>query len=431
LKLADGSHVEVRKNSELSLERSTHGVRMHIQRGDVIVTVAEPSSERLSVETRDISAVGRVFVVNAKEEGSRVGVIDGEARVRQGKAETRLLPGEQVTTNPEMPLVSVHDEIAWSGQAERHIALLQQSISAGTPVPPSAAPETFEVVSIRKRPQAGGGSRGGDSLNGQIPTCYGSLGGTDPSRFRASKISAYHLMMMSLGKDCVNENSANANDLILREGPEWVWTDQYDIEAVIPAGQAAFSLNALAPDSVMAGCKSVTAACRLSPGPRLQAMLKALLAERFKLVLRTETREAPVYFLTVASGGAKLTEYKTGERMGAPMGYRYEPDLAGTQMIGRLRGRKASMAQLAETVRLLVGRHVLDRTGIAGEFTFEISFAPDADIRQQLAQVSSLPIMTSPSFRTALEEGLGLKLDSGRAPVEFLTIERIEKPSEN
>ena len=104
LKLADGSAIEMRSNSALRLHQANDGVQIHLDAGSVIVNAARQRTGHLYVKTRDmtVSVVGTVFLVNAEEEGSRVAVIEGEVRVQQGEIETKLRPGQQVTTNPAM-----------------------------------------------------------------------------------------------------------------------------------------------------------------------------------------------------------------------------------------------------------------------------------------------------------------------------------------
>src|SRR5262249_46699946 len=130
LRLADGSHVEMRSRSKLSITQADDGLRILLGTGSVIVNAAKQAVGRhLYVQTKDVtvSVVGTVFLVNAEEEGSRVAVIEGEVRVQQGPTEKKLSPGEQVATNPSMELPPVREEIAWSRYSAEHLALLQQA----------------------------------------------------------------------------------------------------------------------------------------------------------------------------------------------------------------------------------------------------------------------------------------------------------------
>jgi ferric-dicitrate binding protein FerR (iron transport regulator) len=165
LKLADGSRVEMRSQSELSLERTEDGVRILLRNGGIIVNAAKQREGRhLYVQTKDVtvSVVGTVFLVNAEEGGSRVAVIEGEVRVKQGTTTKSLLPSDQLTTSPSMGLRPVGKEIVWSLQAMEHLALLAKSSSARVGSQNSSPREAFELVSIRPRASSGGGGRGFD-----------------------------------------------------------------------------------------------------------------------------------------------------------------------------------------------------------------------------------------------------------------------------
>ena len=170
LKLADGSGIEMRSNSALRLDQANDGVQIHLNAGSVIVNAARQRTGHLYVKTRDmtVSVVGTVFLVNAEEEGSRVAVIEGEVRVQQGEIETKLRPGQQVTTNPAMEAQLVSQEISWSPNAKAHIALLLQN-QAAIPAPSPAQeifrpPDTPRWESVSVTPcgsdsQAGGSGR--------------------------------------------------------------------------------------------------------------------------------------------------------------------------------------------------------------------------------------------------------------------------------
>jgi uncharacterized protein (TIGR03435 family) len=137
---------------------------------------------------------------------------------------------------------------------------------------------------------------------------------------------------------------------------------------------------------------------------QLKLMLQSLLAERFKLAIRTETRQLPVYSLGLAKGGSKL-----------------EPaDRGGLFTTGRtfLRG-SVDLPQLANALTPVLGRVVLENTGLKGLYKFALTWAPDD------------PTADGPSIFTAIQEQLGLKLESTKGPVQVLVIEHAQKPSEN
>jgi uncharacterized protein (TIGR03435 family) len=141
-----------------------------------------------------------------------------------------------------------------------------------------------------------------------------------------------------------------------------------------------------------------------------QLMLQALLASRFALKAHRESRELPIYVLTVAKGGSKLK--KT-----APDG------LGGnaTHASGKYAAHEISLQALAANLSFTVGRVVVNKTGLDGGYDFTLEYAPEnAD--------ASDP---RPSLFTALEEQLGLKLESSKSPVDVIVVDHIERPTKN
>lgn len=134
LQLGDGSKIEMRERSELSLNRANDGVKIHLDRGSVIVTAAKQRNGHLYVGTNDftVSVVGTVFSVNAGSKGSRVSVIEGEVHVEHGSQSQALRSGQQIATNPVLGTVPVEQDIAWSRNAEAHTALLKELIALNT-----------------------------------------------------------------------------------------------------------------------------------------------------------------------------------------------------------------------------------------------------------------------------------------------------------
>ena len=122
--LADHSSVEMRAHSEMTVDRASDGIRIDLKTGDIIVTAAKQRDGRLYVRTKDMTVAvdGTVFLANAGAQGSRVGVIEGEVRVREGDRETRLRPGGLVATSPVLAARTVRDDILWSRNATVHLA---------------------------------------------------------------------------------------------------------------------------------------------------------------------------------------------------------------------------------------------------------------------------------------------------------------------
>jgi len=180
-------------------------------------------------------------------------------------------------------------------------------------------------------------------------------------------------------------------------------------------------------------------------GP-VNLMVRTLLAERFKLQVHRESKELSIYELVVARSDGKLgrqIQSRTGE-CESPRGRATPGSSVPTQAgdrpacgatllgLGRIVTGGIAMSQFTQTLTSIVGRGVLDRTGLAGVYTFELDFAPDQQAIGTAAQsgvVVSQADPSRPSVFTALEEQLGLKLRSTRGPVEVLVIDHVEHPT--
>jgi bla regulator protein blaR1 len=160
-------------------------------------------------------------------------------------------------------------------------------------------------------------------------------------------------------------------------------------------------------------------------------MLRALLADRFKLVVRQETKEAPVFALSVGKGGPKLrlSSLPEGES-GSP---RTPSRAGGTELkSGHLVFRDESMADFAWALSRMGGIGdliVVDQTGLEGRYDFELVFERDNVPMAGGGEPAARP--EAPALFAALQEQLGLKVESKKAMIEFLTIEHVERPSEN
>ena len=177
-----------------------------------------------------------------------------------------------------------------------------------------------------------------------------------------------------------------------------------------------------------------------TPDSQLDPMMRALLAERFKLETRPEIREEPVYGLVLSrdaqrlgpnlrpsaectkSGGTSgVGVARPAQKPGQPRrcGLWSGSDLRGTV----IEGGSVTMASLARALDGLADRPVVDRTGLTGTYDLDLRFARTA------VAVTADTDANAPSIFVALPEQLGLKLESQRGPVEFLAVDRVEKPT--
>jgi bla regulator protein blaR1 len=210
----------------------------------------------------------------------------------------------------------------------------------------------------------------------------------------------------------------NVRDFQITGGPAWINSDRYEINARPETSDEA---DKLPDDPTKASDKQ-----RKTFTDRMSERIRNLLADRFQLVLHRETKEQQVYALVVAKGGPKFQETKDGKGM-----MRMGP--------GMLTGQGVGLDMLANTMSTQLRRPVIDKTGLSGTFDFELKWTPDPSQMPQLppgppppgVQLPPPPDPNGPSIFTAVQEQLGLRLESQKGPVEILVIDRAEKPSEN
>ena len=160
----------------------------------------------------------------------------------------------------------------------------------------------------------------------------------------------------------------------------------------------------------------------LGPATRGEAklMLQSLLADRFQFRFHRETKEMSVYVLTIAKGGHKMKVRTEGDG-GPPPSLRTQGPNAP--------GRNVPFAVLVETLqKLVVDRPIVDKTGLKGSFDFDLAWRPATIDGQTGVQ----PINEDrPDIFTALQEQLGLRLESQNGPTEVIAVDKAEKPSDN
>jgi len=306
------------------------------------------------------------------------------------------------------------------------IAGLAGTVLAQTTDPSSS----FEVASVKAAAPQG---------NGRMMMGGGGGPGTrDPGRYTMTNMPLKMLL-------------AQAYDLKQHQvtGPAWLETEHYDIVAKVPAG---------------------------ATKEQMRVMLQNLLKERFKIELHREKKDQPIYILTVAKSGSKLKETTLDAsaflpptndgagRGGPPPGPPPPPrpgefpklpeGRAGMMMMFsqghfRLAATGQGLTQIADFLTNQLGRTVVDKTGLTGKYDFQLDFAPELGQGPMRGMPMLMPPPGAggrgegggpvadasdpgaPNLLTAVQE-LGLKLDSGKGPVDILVIDKGEKvPVEN
>ena len=415
LALADGSRIEARSQSSLSFDRAADGIRLHLDRGGILVHAAQRRTGYLYVQAGDIAVqvVGTLFLVNADARGSRVAVIEGEVQVKRGAVEKTLRPGEQISTSAALEALPVQEELAWSRRHSALQALLQaasqrapdigQKDTSVQPFEVLGGNPRFDVESVRPCADDVAGNRGGPvrlTPGRMVATCQTVMGFIN---------AAFRLFAEGRSNPYSNVQVVG--------GPSWIHSERYTIAATSPDN----------------------ASPALMQGP----MLQALLEDRFRLKVHREVREVPIYSLTIAKGGHKLPPYTEGSCAPVeppstfpppPRPAGWVPCAARVRRNGphvRVEWHRATIQELTWVLGLNVDRPVLDRTGIVGLFDGTLEFTPDeSNPRVPPASPSDVP-PTAPSVFTAVQEQLGLKLEKMNGPGEFVVIDDIRRPSEN
>ena len=199
----------------------------------------------------------------------------------------------------------------------------------------------------------------------------------------------------------------NADDRIVGE-PDWTKTaPYYGIEAKVdPADVAAVQQDR----------------------HQLVLMLQSVLEERFQLKVHHETRERPVYALVIAKGGSKLKEGSAGDAADPPpipVGTKDVPGLMLMRKRGKIQAWHCPVSNLLSFLSQELGRSVVDQTGLTGNYNFTLQWTPEMPNGASAAEDSE------PSLFTALQEQLGLRLESTKAPMDVLVIDHVERPSPN
>lgn len=225
------------------------------------------------------------------------------------------------------------------------------------------------------------------------------------------------------------ESGPKSARYIVMQGPHRFVEKDYTLKLLIAA---AYNLN---PKAVTGGPSWMESLhydiLALTPGEKQpshddqMAMLRTLLSDRFKLSFHREPRVFSIYVLEVAKGGSKLKASTA-----APTD---QPYLISTVYSGRIvmPAKNASMADFVSVLqRAILDRPVIDKTGLAGRYDFNLEWAPDES--QFNGDVSAAPSDAPESpFFTAIQQQLGLRLEAARGPVNAIVVDHAEPPSPN
>jgi len=265
----------------------------------------------------------------------------------------------------------------------RYAALV---LTASLPVFAQTPAMQFEVASIK--PSAA-------SAMGEHRVAVGIQAG---GRLTAQGVSVRMLMAIAFG----------VKDHEIIGGPGWVDTERYDISAKPDAASVSGQINQ----------------------DQMRLMIQALLADRFKLATHTESKEATVYAIVPGKNGAKVPESES------------TADSPNRQMRmgnGQLNATGLPMQFLADSLSRILGRTVVDKSGLTGLRDFKLQWVPDESTSIRMPGLpppggpEAAPPSDSkgPTLFAALEEQLGLKLNTEKGQVTNIVIDHIEKPSEN
>jgi uncharacterized protein (TIGR03435 family) len=272
-----------------------------------------------------------------------------------------------------------------------------------------ASAPVFEVASIKPSKSSGSlGVGGGKAIFEKEIAGWSSL-----DRFTAKGETLLTLIQMAYGIHQAKQISG---------GPNWIDSEEYDVEAKVDKSEAD-TLQKLTPDQ-----RNI----------EQQRMLQALLADRCKMRIHRGTKLLPVYALVIAKNGPKLRVAKPGDTYSK--GIQDEGRPAGAETLefgpGQLTGQALPIAFLVQQLMdqpELDGRLVLDQTGLTGTYDYRLQWTPER-LRSNSSQgpdTALPPDSSGPSLFAALQQQLGLRLESTKGPVDTVVIDHIERPSEN
>jgi uncharacterized protein (TIGR03435 family) len=258
---------------------------------------------------------------------------------------------------------------------------------------------------------------------------------TAPDAFTGSNITLQMLVTMAYG----------IQNYQLEGAPSWLSSERFDVDAKIESSVADSLKNLSADDRNLAR----------------QHMMQALLADRLKLTIRRESKELPVYLLVIGKNGSKLKEAKPADPNANPAGPqgpggnvrvmqgpgggggpgpgRGGPGMMMTSGRGGTQSMAAQAMPISGLVRMLagnLGRPVIDKTGLTGNYDFKLEWAPEQNQAPTMGGDGAPTSIASsdpagPTLLMAVQDQLGLKLESGKGPVEIIVIQHVQRPSDN
>jgi uncharacterized protein (TIGR03435 family) len=236
--------------------------------------------------------------------------------------------------------------------------------------------------------------------------------GFTPDGYRAEDTNAHSLI----------QQAYDVQDYQLSGISDWMNKERYDVEAKV--------------DQSVADALSKLPAADLKLAR--QQMLQSLLAERFNLKIHRETKDGPVYFLTIGKNGPKLQDVKprttpflNADGTPARGSIQVGPGM-GTGGADKARAFSFSTKSFADWLATRIHRPVLDKTGLTGIYDFTLEWTPDAPPASSpdAATGVTLPRVPGASLFSAVQQ-LGLKLEPGKSPIEIIVIDHVERPSGN
>ena len=284
-----------------------------------------------------------------------------------------------------------------AGKRSRHVvvlaaaclatAVVHSQAPAPAPAPSAqAAAPTYDVVSIKQNKSGSGVT----SISSVIPT------------FKGTNLSLTMLLI----------NCYPIREDLISGLPAWTRSSRFDIEAKI-----------VNPDR-----EQMT---KLTDGQRREMLLK-ILQDRFHFQAHLETKTLPVYDLIVAKGGPKFTGDGAAaadiHAAVAKSGFTHGGMLMND---GELTASAMPVSSLAYDLSGTVGRTIIDKTGLTGKYDFELKWTPERAAASGADNGQTDDQNSASSLFTALQEQLGLKLQSSKGPVETLVVDHVEMPSEN